>query len=645
LAAGASPVIDECRYADDAAARAVWQPMRDSVPVAVATVAGRAGLRMVCNFAATKMERASWDRVGKLDLAPFQGVEFRFLTRNARPVAHFNIYFQSGEGWYTASFFPQATGAWETITINKAGMRTEGRPAGWGSVRTIRVSAWRGRDEDTAFHVADFRGFGVLGVDAQVAIVGGAAYAETVSRLLAGLGIRHATLSEAEATPERLKAARLVIVSGSPRSGAVAPPHLVWKPESSRRADAAGQSRALAALIGKLAPEVLRPAVEALAGGAPRMRGQVRKLAAQGKYAEAFERAAAERDQRMEAFYRKQKPLKGEFRAFWCHRAAGVEGMEWDEAIRRLAANGFNAILPNMLWGGAAFYPSEVLPVAVDANQQGDQVAACLTACRKYGVAMHVWKVNWNLGRYGPVEFRERMRKESRLQVSSRGVEEPWLCPSHPENQKLEIASMVELARKYEVDGIHFDYIRYPDGDHCFCAGCRERFARAAGVTIADWPRDVMGDGPHRQPWLDWRRANITAVVKAVSEQARAVRPRVKISAAVFRNWTMDRDGVGQDWKLWCERGYLDFVCPMDYTESDAQFDTWVPTQKQWAGKVPVYPGIGASASSSLLGADRVIGQIQIARRYKTGGFVVFNYGAREAAELLPKLGLGITRR
>jgi hypothetical protein len=40
-----------------------------------------------------------------------------------------------------------------------------------------------------------------------------------------------------------------------------------------------------------------------------------------------------------------------------------------------------------------------------------------------------------------------------------------------------------------------------------------------------------------------------------------------------------------------------------------------------------------------------VIGQIRVARRYKTGGSVVFNYGAREAAELLPKLGLGITRR
>mgnify|MGYP000700577408 CR=1 FL=1 len=34
----------------------------------------------------------------------------------------------------------------------------------------------------------------------------------------------------------------------------------------------------------------------------------------------------------------------------------------------------------------------------------------------------------------------------------------------------------------------------------------------------------------------------------------------------------VDRDTIGQDWKLWCDRGYLDFVCPMDYTASSAQF-------------------------------------------------------------------------
>jgi uncharacterized lipoprotein YddW (UPF0748 family) len=97
-----------------------------------------------------------------------------------------------------------------------------------------------------------------------------------------------------------------------------------------------------------------------------------------------------------------QWPLPGEFRAFWCHSAFGVQGISWDEAIGRLADNGFTAILPNMVWGGAAFYASKVLPVAPQVESRGDQIAQCLAACRKHGIQIHVWKVNWNLGQAAP---------------------------------------------------------------------------------------------------------------------------------------------------------------------------------------------------------------------------------------------------
>jgi len=358
-----------------------------------------------------------------------------------------------------------------------------------------------------------------------------------------------------------------------------------------------------------------------------------------------MDQAAAASQELKDAFCMAQRPLPGEFRAFWCHSAFGVQGVAWDEAIRRLADNGFTAVLPNMLWGGAAFYASKVLPVAPQVASRGDQIAQCLAACRKHGIQIHVWKVNWNLGQAAPKEFVNKLRSEGRLQASSDGKEELWLCPSHPANQALEIASMVEVARDYDVDGIHFDYIRYPDGDHCFCAGCKERFQRSTGLRVQSWPKDVLADGAARQAWLDWRRSNITAVVKAVSEQVRAIRPGLKISAAVFSNWAADRDGVGQDWKLWCEKRYVDFVCPMDYTPSNGSFENMVVKQVQWTGGTSCYPGIGVSASSSHFGVDRVIEQINITRRYHTGGFVIFNYGVAESQDLLPMLGLGITSK
>lgn len=373
---------------------------------------------------------------------------------------------------------------------------------------------------------------------------------------------------------------------------------------------------------------------------ARRLRAEAQALRAERRFAEACDRASEAAEHLLTAFAAAQQPLAGEFRAFWCHSAFGVKGMSWEEAIHRLADNGFTAILPNLLWGGVAYYPSQVLPVAPEVARQGDQLAQCLDACRKHGLQIHVWKVNWNLGS-APKDFVDRLRRENRLQADARGQEEPWLCPSHPENQKLEVDSLLEIVRRYPVDGIHFDYIRYPGGDYCLCSGCRERFARALGSPVQRWPQDVLKDGAQRQAWLEWRRTNITSVVEAVSKQARAVQPKIRISAAVFRNWPMDRDHVAQDWKLWCDRGYLDFVCPMDYTASNAQFENWVRKQKTWTGQTPCYPGIGAWE----LTPDRVIGQIQLTRQLQTKGFVLFNYDKQAARNLVPLLGRGITRK
>ena len=362
-----------------------------------------------------------------------------------------------------------------------------------------------------------------------------------------------------------------------------------------------------------------------------------------------FTMALAQADEAMRLFqeaYCLAHPAKpGEFRAVWCHSAYGVKNRTWDDAIRNLKDNGFTAVFPNMLWGGVAYYPSEVLPVAADIATKGDQVAECLAACRKHGVQIHVWKVDWNLGRDAPREFIAKLRAEHRLQMSDTGEEEPWLCPSHPLNAALERNALVEVARKYPVDGIHFDYIRYPDARHCFCPPCRGRFEAATGQAVAKWPADVQAKGVRREAWIKWCQENINTVVRTTSEEVRKVRPGIKVSAAVFRQWDQDSRIVMQDWKLWCERGWLDFVCPMDYTESETGYDSWLRQQKAWAGPAGLVPGIGITSSRTTLAPDATVRQIELTRRHETQGFILFNYGEREARQILPALGLGPTKR
>ena len=371
-----------------------------------------------------------------------------------------------------------------------------------------------------------------------------------------------------------------------------------------------------------------------------------RSLASSEKFYEAMVTAREGRELMIEGYCRSQEAVWPEHRAFWCHSAFGVRGMEWDEAVRRLAENGFTAVVPNMLWGGVAFYESDVLPVAKDIAERGDQIELCVKACKKYGVECHVWKVNFNMGWATSKAFATKMKEAARTQVRFDGSDnDRWLCPSHPANRKLEIESMVEIVRRYDVDGVHFDYIRYPDENGCFCKGCKGRFEEWAKIKVTNWPGDVREDETIADKWLDFRREQITPVVKGVAEGARAIRKDIKISAAVFRNWPVDRNTIGQDWKMWCEKGWLDFVCPMNYTDSSGQFEGMIREQLKWVGDVPCYPGIGLSVWSDRNDICKLIEQIGITRKLGTGGFTIFNYGPGEAGEIVEKLGLGMTKR
>ncbi|HOX62361.1 MAG TPA: family 10 glycosylhydrolase [Verrucomicrobiota bacterium] len=346
-------------------------------------------------------------------------------------------------------------------------------------------------------------------------------------------------------------------------------------------------------------------------------------------------KSAAER----EAFFRAQPSRPGEFRAAWIHSAYGIPGWGWEPTLATLHTNGFNAIFANLAWAGVAHYPSRILPVSPRVAEQGDQVAACLAACRQQGLELHVWKVNHNL-LHAPPEFLAQLRAAGRTQKDVHGGEVDWLCPSHPDNFALERDSMLELARAYDVDGLHFDYIRYPNGHACYCDGCRQRFERDRGIRLARWPEDAR-TGPHAAAFGDWRREQITRLVRAVSQEAHRIKPAIKVSAAVFGNWKSARQVVGQDALAWVDAGYLDFVCPMNYEPEDLEFAELLRQQVEAVNhRIPCYAGIGAH---TLSGPEQLVRQIQLARELGAEGFVLFSLTEKLAVRFLPPLRLGVT--
>ena len=338
-------------------------------------------------------------------------------------------------------------------------------------------------------------------------------------------------------------------------------------------------------------------------------------------------------------------PKKGEFRAWWEHAGLGAYPGDWDRTMKELSESGFNAIIPNLLWGGSASYASDVLPRNAKFEKYGDQVEQATKAGQKYGIEVHAWQVCYWLNG-SPKEYIEKMRGDGRTQVSSTGEVGDWLCPSHPKNIDLETDTFCELVRKYpNLTGIHFDYIRYPDENHCYCPGCKERFIEETGCEVRDFPKDVLGSGKFQPQYEQWRCDQITKLVERVHRETKQIRPNIKISAAVFSQYPSCRKSVAQDWVHWIEKGYLDFICPMDYAENLNQFEGLIEQQQKFiTDRIPIYPGIGATATRIAMPPDRVAAQIEIVRKRNAPGFVIFNLDGRTIQSIPPMLKSGVTR-
>ena len=204
-----------------------WIPMAGSRAVSVTNVAGRAALRMPCNFHGTDIERASWDHPVKGDLAMCRGVQFLFYCSDPSAVANFTLYLRSGDGWYRGVFDAPAAGQWVPIRVAKADMNVEGQPAGWSKIDTLRISAWRGQDRDTEFYVTDFA---LFGGDAKIVIVRGDSaakrapaemgavreYTSVMAGMLERANLPYLVLSDRDVTAGRLREARLVILPHNP---------------------------------------------------------------------------------------------------------------------------------------------------------------------------------------------------------------------------------------------------------------------------------------------------------------------------------------------------------------------------------------------------------------------------------------------
>jgi uncharacterized lipoprotein YddW (UPF0748 family) len=338
-----------------------------------------------------------------------------------------------------------------------------------------------------------------------------------------------------------------------------------------------------------------------------------------------------------------QAPRRGEWRGIWEHSGMGLYPGDWPRTCRAVKDAGFTDLIVHAAGPGFAHYRSERLPPSRVAAEQGDQLAACLAAARPLGLRVHAWIVCFSTAQATP----ERMaffREQGWLLGGEDGRERPWLDPAAPEVRASLVESVGELAGRYAVDGVHLDFVRYPDFTGSLGPLTRQRFTRDTGRAVSDWPREVKWGGARHSEFTRWRSLAVTDCVAATRLRLRHEAPGRVLTAAVFGKYPSCVEAVGQDWQDWLRQGLVDFVLPMNYTEDLPQFTRWVAEQSGSRSlRRRVLPGIGVTAAESRLDAVQVIDQIRAVRQAGCPGFALFDLDTHLQRQVLPVLRLGLT--
>ncbi len=211
--------------------------------------------------------------------------------------------------------------------------------------------------------------------------------------------------------------------------------------------------------------------------------------------------------------------------------------------------------------------------------------------------------------------------EENWLSLNDRGqawdTENYALDPGHPAAARYVAGVAEEVARSYDVDGIHLDLVRYAGAEWGYNPVSLERYRRRYGRAEGERP-----PAPNEARWQQWRRDQVTALMRRVYLDCLAVNQRLKMSAAVIgwgagpvddASWrrTSAYTNVFQDWKGWLEEGIVDLLMPMNYDDeaNDEQrewFDRWIEWERRLAGKRQVAAGVGLFLNKPEAGLSQV---------------------------------------
>jgi len=296
------------------------------------------------------------------------------------------------------------------------------------------------------------------------------------------------------------------------------------------------------------------------------------------------------------------------------------------EMVRSYARAHFNVLLPETICRGYAIYPSAC--IERDPRFAGciDPLPVMISEAHKLGLEVHPWVWVFRAGYTKDKGAILRAHPDwAELDATGRDLSPNggyWLSPAVPAAKEFLASLFAELVSKYDVDGLHLDYIRYETeekGSYGYSPASREQFSREYGID----PVNVKPGTLDQLFWNKFRERQVNTFVQRIALQTRAIRLRAVVSAAVGSYPPDARSLLMQNWPNWVANKWVDYVAPMSYSTDDGYFGRLIVRQKEAVGDQTVLAeGLGIMAHKDIAQTIRQIGE---SRRMGALGQVAFS--------------------
>lgn len=371
---------------------------------------------------------------------------------------------------------------------------------------------------------------------------------------------------------------------------------------------------------------------------------QLPQLVAQKKYVEARKQWLAAKASLWNQFPVNQKFAQPEIRAIWLDRGTIVKARNEQglaQVFDRLSQAGINTVFFETVNAGYTVYPSKVAPQQNPLTRNWDPLKSAVKLAHDRGMELHAWVWVFAAGNQrhnqilnvdpnypGPVlaAHPDWAGYDRRGKMIPQGQNKPFFDPANPQLRQYLLNQYEEIVTRYNVDGLHLDYIRYPFQDHQrdrsygYGKAARALFKERYGVDplkISPRQRNIW------EKWTAFRTQQIDSFVAQVSQKMRQKKPDLIMSVAVFPLPEQERiQKLQQHWEVWANRGDIDLIVPMTYALDTQTFSRlaqpWIVSRK--LGSALLVPGIRLLNLPTLGAFD----QVQLIRDLPVGGYALF---------------------